>query len=395
MGQRTPLYQWHLDNGGQIVDFAGWDMPIRYAREGGGGGIIEEHNQVRSSGGLFDVSHMGRVKVTGRHARRFLERLCTRRISDMQDKQCRYSLVCNESGGVKDDILVYRFEEDDYTLVVNASNREKLLPHFELVRSGKLTPHNEQGAALPAEDLAVKIDDQTTKTAMVAVQGPKVIEFIGKFSSEIPTLKKYRFAVKNLMIMKLVVSRTGYTGEDGVEVILPANMLNMAMSLLLKDINPKDPNAMIKPAGLGARDTLRMEAGMPLYGHELGEDINALACGVDFAIALDKHTHERGERFVGQHALEKTKAAGGPPRTLVGIKIDGKRTPRQAMPVHIGGQPAGIVTSGCLGPTVGYALAMAFVDRAKTVESTTVQIDTGRGLLEGQIVKLPFYRLSN
>lgn len=387
MLQRTPLYQWHIDNGGQMVDFAGWEMPIRYNHPGGGGGIIDEHHQVRSSGGIFDVSHMGRVKVSGRHARRFLERLCSRRISDMQDKQCRYSLVCNDHGGVKDDIIVYRFEEDEYLLVVNASNREKLLPHFEAVRSGAIVP---AGAA--KEDLAVKIEDQTAKTAMVAVQGPKVIDFVGKFSTEIPTLKKYRFAIKNLMIMKLIVSRTGYTGEDGVEVILPSGMIQMAMSLLLKDINLKDQAAMIKPAGLGARDTLRMEAGMPLYGHELGEDINALSCGVDFAISMDKDTQDRGEPFVGQAALKKTVAEGGPKRILVGIKCDGKRTPRQGMVVKAGDRDVGIVTSGCLGPTVGYPLAMAFVETAHNEQGRPLQIDTGRGLIEGQVTKLPFYK---
>jgi len=382
--QRTPLYQWHLDNGGQMVDFAGWEMPIRYQPANGGGGILEEHHQVRTSGGLFDVSHMGRVKVTGRHARRFLERLCSRRISDMQERQCRYSLVCNEHGGVKDDIIVYRFEEDDFLLVVNASNRAKLLDHFNLVRSGKLGGDG--------TELAVKIEDQTAKTAMVAVQGPKIVEFIGKFSSEVPTLKRYRFALKNLMIMKLIVSRTGYTGEDGVEVILPANMVGMAMGLLLKDVNLKSETALIKPVGLGARDTLRMEAAMPLYGHELGEDINALSCGVDFAITLDKDKDDRGERFIGQEALRRTVDSGGPKQVLVGLKLEGKRTARQGMIVQGGGGRVGTVTSGCIGPTVGYPLAMAFVDVAKSEAGTALQIDTGRGVIEGQIVKIPFYK---
>jgi aminomethyltransferase len=306
----------------------------------------------------------------------------------MADKQCRYSLVCNEEGGVKDDIIVYRFEEDDYLLVVNASNRKKLLPHFEAVRTGAVGP------VKGGEELAVKIEDQTTKTAMVAVQGPKVIEMVSKFSSEIPTLKKYRFALKNLMIMKLIVSRTGYTGEDGVEVILPANMVGMAMSLLLKDVNMKAEQALVKPAGLGARDTLRMEAGMPLYGHELGEEINALSCGVDFAISLDKDQDERGEAFVGQAALKKTAAAGGPARVLAGIKLEGKRTPRQGMAVMSGDRAVGIVTSGCTGPTVGYPLAMAFVDRALAEPGKALSIDSGRGMLQGVVVKLPFYKAS-
>ncbi|HRJ51080.1 MAG TPA: glycine cleavage system aminomethyltransferase GcvT [Phycisphaerales bacterium] len=266
---RTPLHKFHLDNGAQMVDFAGWDMPILYS------GIIEEHRQVRSSGGLFDVSHMGRVKIHGRHARRFLETLCTRRISDMQPGQCRYSLVCNAAGGVRDDVIVYRIDEDEFLVVVNASNRQKILEHIDQVRS--------------AGDYSLKIDDQTMSTAMVALQGPKVMDLVGKVSREVPTLKRYRFTVKNLVITKLIVSRTGYTGEDGVEVILPSMTVDLAMKLLLKDVDLKDPRAALKPVGLGARDTLRMEAAMPLYGHELGEGINALACGVDFAISLDKH----------------------------------------------------------------------------------------------------------
>jgi aminomethyltransferase len=279
---------------------------------------------------------------------------------------------------VRDDVIVYRMDEDDFLIVVNASNREKLLGHFEAVRS--------------AADLAVKIDDQTLSTAMVALQGPKVIPMIGRISSEIPTLKRYRFTIKNLMIMKLIVSRTGYTGEDGVEVILPASMVGMAMSLLLKDVNAKSPDAPIKPAGLGARDTLRMEAGMPLYGHELGEEINALECGVDFAIALDKDQGERGEKFIGMDALKQTAASGGPKRRLIGVAIDGKRTARQGMPIKCEGGDVGIVTSGCLSPTLGHAIAMGFIESHRAEPGTSVSIDTGRGMLEGKIVKLPFYK---
>ena len=370
---RTPLYQFHLDYHAKMVDFAGWEMPMLYT------GIHDEHKQVRTSGGIFDVSHMGRVKVTGRHARRFLERLCTRRISDMQNGQCRYSLVCNAQGGVKDDIIVYKHDEDDFFLVVNASNREKLLPHFEQIRA--------------AGDLTVKLDDVTLSTAMVALQGPKVIDFVGKFTSEVPTLKRYRFTVKNLIFTKLTVSRTGYTGEDGVEVVLPASMVGMAMKMILKDMDLNAAHAALKPAGLGARDTLRIEAGMPLYGHELGEDIPALECGVDFAISLDKHTQERGERFVGQDALEAIVASGGARRRLAGIQLDQKRAARQGNPVFIDGQPAGVVTSGCVAPTVGHSIAMAFVNSPASAPGARVEIDTGRGeRLSGLIVKLPFYK---
>jgi aminomethyltransferase len=369
---RTPLYKFHVEAGAKMVEYAGWEMPIMYT------GIHEEHQQVRTSGGLFDVSHMGRVRMTGRHARRLLERLCTRKIHDMEPGQCRYSLVCNEQGGVRDDVIVYRLDDDEFLVVVNASNREKLLGHFEQVRAGA--------------DLAVKIDDQTISHAMVAMQGPKVMPMIARISSEVPTLKRYRFTVKNLMIMKLIVSRTGYTGEDGVEVILPSGAVSMAMTLLLKDVNMKEEGAVIKPVGLGARDTLRMEAGMPLYGHELGEEINAMECGVDFAIALDKDQGEKGEKFIGMDTLKRTMDAGGPKRRLVGIVIEGKRTARQGMTIKAGGHPVGVVSSGCLSPTLGHAIAMAFVDLGSTEAGTNLTVDTGRGELAGRVAKLPFYK---
>jgi aminomethyltransferase len=370
---KTPLHQFHLDHGGKMVDFAGWHMPIMYAP-----GILKEHEQVRTSGGLFDVSHMGRVKFTGRHARRLLERLCTRRIGDMQPGQCRYSLMCNDQGGVKDDVIVYRLDDDDFLVVVNASNREKLLKHFDAVKA--------------QHDYTAKIDDQTASTAMVALQGPKVMGLISKISSEIPNLKRYRFAVKNLVVLKLIVSRTGYTGEDGVEVILPASAVGMALSLLLKDAGLTAENGVIKPAGLGCRDTLRMEAGMPLYGHELGEDINALSCGVDFAITLEKDRDERGEPYIGMEALKRTADAGGPPRRLVGLQLEGKRAVRQGMTILSGGKPVGIVTSGCVSPTLGYPIAMGFVDRDITAEGAPVTVDTARdAVIEGKVRRIPFY----
>lgn len=355
-----------------MVDFAGWEMPMYYA------GIHEEHHQVRNSGGIFDVSHMGRLRFTGRHARRLLERLCTRRIGDMTAGQCRYSLMCNERGGVRDDVIVMRVEEDDFLVVVNGANREKIVAHVDQVKA--------------SENLTAKVSDDTLSTAMVAVQGPKVMDLIARVSTEVPTLKRYRFAVKNLLIAKLIVSRTGYTGEDGVEVILPAGMVGLAMKLLLKDVNMKETEARVKPAGLGARDTLRLEAAMPLYGHELGEDIDALSCGVDFAIAMDKDKEEGGLAFIGQDALRRTRDAGGPPTRLVGIELDGKRTARQNNGVTMEGRASGTITSACLSPTLGKAIAMAFVDAKAAATGGAVQVDTGRGVLEGKVVPMPFYK---
>ncbi len=369
---KSPLHQFHVDHGGQMVEYAGWEMPIRYA------GIREEHVQTRRSGSVFDVSHMGRLSVKGLHATRLLERACSRKIGSMQKGQCRYTLVCNERGGVRDDVIVMRTDDDEYLVVVNAANREKIVGHL--------------GEIISERGFKVKLDDRTTNTAMVAIQGPKVMDLISGVSKEIPTLKRYRFTVKNLMIMKLTVSRTGYTGEDGVEVILPANMVPMAMKLLLKDVDPSDPNAVLKPAGLGARDSLRLEAGMPLYGHELGEQINALEVGVDFAISLDKNADEDGETFIGQEALIKTRDSGGPRRRLVGIEVEGKRTPRQGMVVKSADAVVGEVSSGCASPTLEKPIAMAFVDSEKVEAGSGVQIDAERAVLGGKVVPLPFYK---
>ncbi|MGD1915158.1 MAG: glycine cleavage system aminomethyltransferase GcvT [Phycisphaerales bacterium] len=370
--RKTPLHKLHLEHGGKMGDCAGWDMPISY------GSIQDEHPQVRTSGGMFDVSHMGRLKVTGRHARRLLGRVCTRRISDMQQGQCRYGLVCNENGGVKDDVLVYRQDDTDFLVVVNASNREKIVEHFKSV--------------IAAEDLVVKLEDQTMKTAMVAIQGPKVMDLVGRISTEVPTLKRYRFTMKNLLIAKLLVSRTGYTGEDGVEVILPSSIIDMALKLLFKDVDLKAEQSDVKLAGLGARDTLRLEAGMPLYGHELGEEINALGCGIDFAIKLDKDEGDMPEPFIGQEALKRTRDEGGPPRTLAAFVIEGKRTPRQGMPIKADGNEVGIITSGCTSPTLGMPIAMGFIDRALNESGTKVTIDSGRAELDAEVRPNPLYK---
>jgi len=371
----TAFHQFHVDHGGKMVDFAGWDMPLHY------GSIIDEHNQVRRSGGMFDVSHMGRVRFSGRDARRFLDHICTRQVFDMTAGQVRYSLVCNESGGCRDDVLVYRLGENEFIMVVNASNRTKLLQHFEQVKS--------------ARGFVFKMADETQSTAMVALQGPKVIELIGKFSTEVPTLKRYRFTEKNLIFMKLLISRTGYTGEDGVEVILPSRMANQAVQLLMGKLGSSEGGAeaaAVKPAGLGARDSLRLEAGMPLYGHEITEANDPVSAGLNFAIKLDKGdgNAEIG-RFIGQDALQKV-AREGPRTRLVGLKLDGKRSARQGMVVRRGGKDIGFVTSGCLSPTLGYPIAMAYVGAGDIEIGTTVQIDLAKATAEAQVVAMPFYK---
>ncbi len=367
---QTPFYAFHESNGARFVDFAGWAMPIHY------GSILAEHHQVRNTGGVFDVSHMGRLTFAGKDARRFLERILTRRVSDMTPGSCRYSMVCNEAGGVKDDVIVYR-HEDNWLMVVNASNRMKLIDHFN--------------AEIASGGWQVKMNDTTMKTAMIAAQGPKVIEQIGRFSSEVPALKRYRFCVKQLLLVKLTISRTGYTGEDGVEVILPANLATMAFKMLQGSGAQAD---IFKPAGLGARDTLRLEAGMPLYGHELDEQTDPLAAGLNFAVNLDKTEHAEFTdipEFIGQQAL-KAIATGGLRKQLVGLKCDGKRTPRQGMKVLAGDREVGEITSGCLSPTLGYPIAMAYVESGTADEGQSLNIVMGRNTVEAAIVKLPFYK---
>lgn len=368
---RTPFHAFHVESGAKLVPFAGWEMPILYHS------IIEEHKQVRTSGGLFDVSHMGRIWFCGKDARKFLDRICTRQIWGMKDGQVRYSLICNEDGGCRDDVLIYRMGETEYLMVCNASNRAKLLEHFAQVKG----------------DLAFKQEDDTEKTAMVAIQGPKVMDLLSSVSSEVPNLKRYTFTQKNLLIAQILISRTGYTGEDGVEVILPKSFANQAVKMLL---GSKTASEAIKPIGLGARDSLRLEAGMPLYGHEIEEHLDPISAGLNFAIKLDKGENPENSppevgRFIGQDALQKI-AKEGPARKLIGLILEGKRAARQNMTVHEGGKEVGFITSGCWSPTLEKSIAMAYVPAALAEEGTPVEVNLGRAMTPATVTKLPFYK---
>lgn len=368
--RNTPFSELHKQYGGQMIEFAGWSLPIRYRS------IIEEHKQVRASGGFFDVSHMGRLRFRGRDASRFLDRICTRQVHGMEKGQCRYSLVCNKQGGCRDDVLVYCLGEAEYLMVCNGANREKIIAHVGEHRG----------------DLVFKFDDQTEKTGMCAVQGPRVMELIGSVSKGIPALKRFRFTVKNLMVLKLIVSRTGYTGEDGVEVILDAKMAAPALKMLLKDLGESD--SIVRPCGLGARDTLRLEAGMPLYGHELTEEIDPISAGLNFAVKLDKGDGDEDvERFIGQEALQGI-AERGPERRLVGLRIEGRRAARQSMQVLLGEESVGEVTSGCVSPTLERSIAMAYVKSEHAEPGTKLVIDLGRSRVDAEICALPFYKRS-
>lgn len=362
MLKRTPFYDFHLSAGAKLVDFAGWEMPLHYR------GIIDEHEQTRRSGSMFDVSHMGRLHFTGKDAVAFLNKVLTRNVSAQKVGQSRYSLVCNEAGGVMDDIIISR-DEKNWIMVCNASNRDKLVKHFGEVRR--------------AGSFDMDMADQTESTAMVAIQGPKVIEKLADvLPGDVRSMKRYQFETGSLLMTKFSVFRSGYTGEDGVEVIIPARMASMAMKMLGGKLDKED--ATIRPAGLGARDTLRLEAGMPLYGHELSETIDPLSAGLDWAVDLTKE-------FIGASALREI-AKNGPKRKLVGIEVEGRRIARQGTPLQSNGALVGEVTSGTFSPTLQKSIAMAFVDSALAIEGTALQADMKGTLTPATIVKLPFYK---
>jgi aminomethyltransferase len=293
----------------------------------------------------------------------------------MERGMVRYSLVCNERGGVRDDVLVYCYDEDDYMMVVNASNRLKILDWFRSIKE--------------RENLTFSMEDVTAETAMAAIQGPKVMELVAGFSREIPTLKRYRFAEKSLMIAKLTVSRTGYTGEDGVELVMGSTVAKFVLPMLLRE--KEGVTAAVRPCGLGARDSLRTEASMPLYGHEITEEIDPLSAGLGFAVKLDKGAaDEREGRFIGQDALEAI-AKSGTKHKLVGFEVEGRRAARQGMGIHRGGEHVGHVTSGCLSPTLDKVIAMGYVPSELAAEGTEFEIDLGKAKTAAKVVKMPFY----
>src|SRR2546423_6602285 len=294
MLKRTPFYDFHVQTGAKLVDFAGWEMPILYRS------IVDEHQQTRDSGSIFDVSHMGRIHFSGKDAATFLNKVLTRNIADQKVGQSRYSLVCNDAGGVMDDVIVSK-DVKNWILVCNASNREKLLKHFTKARHDL--------------DLDFDMADNTESTAMVALQGPRVLDRIaGVLPVDVKSLKRYQFESGTYMgMLKFTIFRSGYTGEDGVEVIIPAKIAGMAMKLIAGKTDK--PDATIKPAGLGARDTLRLEAGMPLYGHELSETMDPLSAGLGWAVDLNKD-------FIGVQKLREIQQTG-PKRKLVGLELEG------------------------------------------------------------------------
>lgn len=358
---RTPLYDLHVALGGRMVPFAGWEMPVQF------GGIIEEHVHTRTACSAFDVSHMGRLALTGRDCEEFLDRVCTRKLKGAEVGRCYYSHICREDGGILDDVIVSRFE-DRWGMVCNASNRDKIVDWLKHHAAG----HD------------VLLRDETLGTAMVACQGPKTMEIAEAFAGgSLAGLKRYHFREFDIGIGKIVVYRSGYTGEDGVELVLPKSLVPV---LSVKIFGTKDhPHPLIKPAGLGARDTLRIEAAMPLYGHELSEEWDSLTAGQAWCVDLSKD-------FIGAESMRRLQKRGLS-RQLVGLELDGRRIVRQHFPVFNGTRDIGEVTSGTLSPTLGKSIAMALVSTDAAREGAELEVEVPGGKrIAAVVVKLPFYK---
>ncbi len=355
---KTPLHDWHQSHKGRLVEFGGWSMPVQYST------IVEEHTAVRTRVGLFDISHMGRLKFEGPDALAWLEKVTTNHVAKLKPGQIQYSLIVDESGGIIDDILVYN-RADGLAVVCNASNRPNVLAQFGRYRDG----------------FDAQLIDQTFDTAMIAVQGPAGLATVQRhFDAPLTDVPYYYGTSGRFLDFPVQASRTGYTGEDGFELIVPNDRAVETWEALLDDGRVFG----ILPAGLGARDTLRFEAAMPLYGHEMDETVNPYAVGLGWAVKLKK-----GD-FVGREALEQFKAKPGKAR--VGLAFDGKRIPRQGYPVKLDGEVVGVVTSGTFSPTLGRPLAMASVSpiASKLEQILTVDI---RGQDEpARVVPLPFYK---
>ena len=361
----TPLDKWHRDAGAKMVPFAGYEMPIQYDS------IVSEHTACRTAAALFDVSHMGRLRFDGEGSEDLLDRLLTRRVTDLPIGGVRYGMICKEDGGILDDVLVSHLktpsESRFHLLVVNASNRAKIV---EWVK--------QQLDDFPR----VTFSDRTELTAMIAVQGPLAMETCKRLFSFDPTrLKYYQATITDQFSKPAIVSRTGYTGEDGFELVVRAEEATRVWENLMlvgRDVG-------FAPAGLGARDTLRMEAGMPLYGHELDETVDPISAGLSFACDLEDRD------FIGRDAIAAIKA-DGPKRVRIGLLPNGKRPARDGSDVLTSdGRPVGKIVSGGPSPTLGYPIAMAMVDADQAGE-TEFQIDI-RGKRSGATrTKLPFYR---
>lgn len=357
--KHTPLHSRHVALGGKMVPFAGFEMPVQYPA-----GIQAEHRAVRSSVGVFDVSHMGEFFLTGPDALELIQKIGVNDASTLEVGQAQYSAMCREEGVVIDDLLVYRFE-DRYLLVVNASNREKDLAWVKR----------------HAEGLDVTIDDRSDEVALIAVQGPHAESAVRAVTdADLSAIGYYRAAEADVLGAEAIVSRTGYTGEDGFELYLPAERAEAVWDALFE----VDVPGGIEPAGLGCRDSLRLEMGYALYGNDLDEEHTALESGLGWIVKLQK------DDFIGRDALARQKEAGVS-RRLVGMRLTDRGFPRAGYPIVSGGEEVGVVTSGVVSPSLGHGIAMGYVSIEHAKAGTEVAISIRGREIAATVQRPPFY----
>jgi aminomethyltransferase len=366
--RHTPLHACHLELGARMVGFAGWEMPVQYA------GVIEEHRAVRTAAGLFDVSHMGEIRLRGAGAEALLQALTPNDVARLAPGRAHYSGLLTERGTYVDDLLVYRLAADDFLVVVNASNAERDLAWVR-----------EHAAGLASAAAEAEIRDESDQHALLALQGPRALAILEPLTAAPPpgiaALRYYGFLRGEVAGVPAIISRTGYTGEDGFELYLPPGGAPEVWRRLLAAGAPHG----LQPAGLGARDTLRLEAAMALYGHEIDELTTPLEAGLSWVVKLDK-----GD-FLGRAALAAQQAAGLE-RTLIGFEVQGRGIARQGHTVLSGGQEVGRVTSGTWSPTLERAIGMAHVPVALAQPGTALALDVRGRTLAAAVVGLPFYR---
>lgn len=365
-GERvSPLHAVHVAKGASFTDFAGWQMPVSY------GSDLAEHHAVRQAAGMFDISHMAEVAVTGPDAAAFLDYALAGKISSTKIGQAKYSLLLDDSGGIIDDLISYRLSEDVYLVVPNAGNREAAVTALTERTSG----------------FSVTVADVSDEYALIAVQGPKAEAILAEttglenYGTSLDELKYYWSTPATFNGTPVLVARTGYTGEDGFELYLHPNAATDLWQALLA---AGEPHGLL-PAGLASRDTLRLEAGFPLYGHELSLDIRPEQAGLGRVVALTKEGP-----FVGREAIEAGKDEAS--RVLVGLVAEGRRAGRAGYGLYSGDRLVGEITSGALSPTLGHPIAMAYVDRDVSEPGTALDIDVRGKRIPANITEMPFYK---
>ncbi len=359
--KHTPLYEQHCALGARLVEFSGWEMPVHYSS------ILDEHHAVRSRAGLFDVSHMGEFKVEGRDAQAFLQYLVPNDVARLAVQQALYTQLCLPTGNVIDDLLIYHLAEQHYMLVVNAGNINK---DFAWVQ--EQTQHFQN----------VTVSDQSGTTALLAIQGPLAQDILQTLTQiDLKELRYYRFVADEVDGIYCIVSRTGYTGEDGFELYCSsADVVKLWTDLL----QAGKPHGLV-PAGLGARDTLRLEAGLCLYGHELDEQTNPLEARLGWTVKLNKGN------FIGYEALQQVKEHG-PERLLVGVELLERGVLRGGYPLFVQEEQIGSLTSGGPGPTVHKHIGIGYVEASQAVVGKQIQVEIRGKRSAAQIVALPFYK---